>query len=148
MNTSESGIAAVGAIFICSVLIGCSSRQQDLELLVSRNAVTDASITGQDCRDHGRIYFKFESEGRTIHGSTTDLSDKRCSEYLPGQKIQVFFDPRNPEVNSVLSPSVAYDHAAEGFGFQILIAVVVIVIAAFRIRRWFLTAKACCIWSG
>ena len=116
------------------LLAGCQSdAQEKYRRLVESHASVDGVVVRADCGGHGRVVYAFVASG-VEHRAVAGHGDIRCDAVREGDAVTVYFDPRHPEVNTVLRPEVAYEQS-QGSVWAALGAVGGVMLLAIGIAR-------------
>ena len=113
---------------------GPAERVGAFKELVSRHASTTAHVTATECWDHHKSIYSFTTNGKAYSGDTS-FPDDPCDSTLIGRAILVYFDPRDPTVNSTSRPSDAYFEHRNTLIGKSLTAFAILCVAAFALFR-------------
>ena len=123
----------------CAVLAGCYNAAADFKQLAAAHEVAQGQVVHVDCGDHGAVYYSFLAAGAE-HRAKAPNGQLNCHSAQRGDKVTVFYDPKNPRTNTVVNPNVAYANAKgwyvpEWLWFIGVPALFVVAITALELSR-------------
>jgi hypothetical protein len=102
---------SIGSLTAC-LLTACVGDTGPSKRLLDHHAIAEATVVGTRCNDHGRIGYQFVVEGRRYTNTAFSYAiDKACRDIRVGEPLKVYYDPGEPNFNTLMTPEAAHAHA-------------------------------------
>jgi len=116
------------SVFWTAILVVSGPRLWNLWRLSRSGATTQGLVASVDHSDHNRATYSYEVEGHRY--SNSEIASHR----RPGEKVTVYYWPRDPSVSALVAPNPALREGLSGTGILCALVAGASIWAALRVR--------------
>lgn len=96
-------------VLMATALAGCYNNASEFQALAERSVPIEGTVYSLNCNNHGQYWYEFYFNGKRHIGTNEPNAPKHCTDVSVGAKVTVHVDPKNPDVHTLATPSVAYE---------------------------------------
>ena len=120
------------AAAVSALLLNAGRFFEYRELIASGTQVL-GEVVQQDCQNHDSFVYRFEASGQSFQNRGLTGAIKPCSALRPGDRVNVYYLPREPSVSTSANPRDLLQNEEESVA---LAALVVPALVLWSVGRW------------